>query len=266
MTNHQLPSTSLTNTFVIRATNVNGGTDNVLSNNTIYKNIPFAATADSLNMQMKFVQDRYGSESSWAVINEATSATVTSGGPYTNLASNGTLAHIDNFMISTNSCYKLKVMDAYGDGINNGYGVGYYELRSGTGLNSLLITSNGQYGSGETNLFTTKTAGTNTTVLATGINAQALNIRSVSVYPNPTSGLTNIAVDLSQNENISVSVMNSMGQLVYASKASNFAAGSNVISLDTQNWANGVYFVNVSTLNGATKTKLVVSNKVLELI
>jgi hypothetical protein len=85
-----------------------------------------------------------------------------------------------------------------------------------------------------------------------------MNIGSVNLFPNPAAGATNLAIDLTQNENLTVSVINSVGQVMYTSSHS-MQAGLNTVSLNTENWANGVYFVNVSSTKGSVNQKLTVS-------
>jgi hypothetical protein len=53
-------------------------------------------------------------------------------------------------------------------------------------------------------------------------------------------------------------VLNSVGQLVHSS-THNLSTGANSIAIHTENWANGVYFVNVSSASGTTNTKLTIA-------
>jgi hypothetical protein len=240
---------SATNTLVVDVVSVNGVTDQNASNNVVTKTVPDAPLANSANMQMDFTQDRYGAECTWNVKDEITNATIISGGPYANLSANGTLLHTHTFVVSNNTCYKLSVFDSYGDGINSGAGAGNYSLKSG---GVTVISSNGQYGSGEVRLFksTTVTSITNTDVE---------NMNSVRVYPNPTAAKANLSIDLRQNEKLTITVINSLGQVVYSEQAVEYAAGENMITFDTEKWSNGVYFINVSSDKGSVKQKLTVS-------
>ncbi len=237
------------NTIAINVVSVNGGTDQVAGNNPIANNaIPLLnVTAPAENMQMDFTQDQYGTEDSWKVYDEITNAVISQDGPFTNLGAAGTLLHTKTFTVTqANNCYKLVVLDAYGDGVNGGFGVGGYVLKSG---GTAIITSNGQYGSMDTKLY--KTA-----AVITSMKGSALYINNVGLYPNPTVGSTNLSIELSQNETVNIAVLNSIGQQVYASNNNNLNAGQNTISLNTENWAAGVYFVNVSTPNGSVNHKL----------
>lgn len=239
------------NTLNISVVSVNGTTDQNPANNNVSKIIPYAVTANTLAMQMDFTQDRYGSEVGWGVYDEATSTAVPGAvvatGTYTDLAASGTQLHTHTFTVSANTCYKLVVTDAYGDGVNGGYGAGNYSLKSGS---TQIIYSNGAYGLGETRLF--KSAG------STGLTALALNIAGLNMYPNPASNSTTIGFELNQNENISVVVMNTLGQVMYNESLS-FNAGNHEIKLNTESWAAGVYNVNFTTSAGSASRKLTIT-------
>jgi len=247
-----LPATNFSpiasNTLLVDVVSVNGSSDQNAANNTATKLIPYAVAANDLNMTLNFTQDRYGSESTWSVKDEVTNATITSGGPYSDLTANGVLLHTHTFVVSPNTCYKLTVNDSYGDGINAGYGAGNYNLKSGT---VTIISGNGQFGSGETKLYKTSNV--------TSISNNAVNINDVKLYPNPTATSANLTIDLRQNEVLNISVLNSLGQEVYSVKSANYNAGENTITFNTENWAAGVYFINVASAQGSVKQKLTVN-------
>ncbi len=239
------------NTLNVTVVSVNGSADQNPANNNMSKVIPYAVTANTLAMQMDFTNDRYGSEVAWYVADEATSTMVPganiTAGTYPDLAANGTALHTHNFTVTAGTCYKLVVTDAYGDGINAGYGAGNYSLKSGV---TQIIYSNGQYGTGETRLFKSATS--------TGIAAVELKIAGLNMYPNPASNSTTISFELNQNENIGVVVMNALGQVVY-NESYNFNAGTHDVKLNTETWASGIYNVNFTTSSGSTSRKLTIN-------
>lgn len=239
-----------TNSFAVQVVSVNGSADQNAANNIATKSVALTtAIANSMNMQMDFTQDQYGSEDSWVIYDEVTNAIISQDGPFTDLSASGTQLHSKTFTISPNTCYKLVVSDAYGDGVNGGYGVGGYILKSG---GTSIITSNGQYGTGETKLYKSSNS--------VGISNSAVqNINNVGLYPNPASNSTNLTIELSQNETLGVVVLNALGQEVYSVKSANYNAGVNTLAIDTQSWPTGVYFVNVSSAKGSVKQKLTVS-------
>ena len=61
------------------------------------------------------------------------------------------------------------------------------------------------------------------------------------------------------DENVSVSVMNNVGERVFDSPAKSMEAGVNSLVLNTENWASGVYFIKVSSQHGTVNQKLTVS-------
>lgn len=243
-----VPATTGANTLVVNVTSVNGNTDDNAANNASTRQIGLPPVANDISMTMIFTQDRYGSEDSWAIYDEITGDSLAYDGPFTDLNATGTAAHTQAFTIAEGTCYKLVVRDAYGDGVNGGYGAGGYVLKSGS---TTLISSTGQYGTGETKLFKSTTY--------TGVQSVKATMRNVRVYPNPTNGVANLSIELLQNENISVSVMNSIGQEVYSVKSKSMDAGVNTMSLNTENWATGVYFVKVSSSKGSLNQKLTVT-------
>lgn len=246
------PLASGNNTLAIEVKSINNGTDaNASNNKTQINNIAKSnISAESLDMEMDFTQDQYGSESTWTVLDEVTGEIIETDGPFSDLSASGTLLHTKSFSINENTCYKLVVTDAFGDGINSGYGAGGYVLKSG---DNPIISSNGQYATGETKLFRNYTD--------VGIASVKMNVSNLSVYPNPASSAANINIELSQNEMLNISVMNSLGQTVYSVKAQEMKAGSNNVTLSTADWASGVYFINVSSTKGSVSKKLLVSNK-----
>lgn len=239
-----------TNTINISVVSVNGGADQNISNDFATKTVNFA-TANNVLMQMDFTQDRYGSEVGWGVYDDATMTAVPGAtiayGTYPDLTANGTQLHTHTFVINPASCYKLVVNDQYGDGVNAGYGVGGYALKSGV---ATIITGNGQYGAGEYKWY-------NSSVSA-GIATAGINISNVNIYPNPAVNSANIKVEMAQNENVNVVIVNNLGQVVYNESLS-LDAGSHNIKLNTENWASGLYNVNMTTSKGSATQKLTIS-------
>ncbi len=97
------------------------------------------------------------------------------------------------------------------------------------------------------------------TPVITTINKINAGIISATLFPNPTVGLTNLSIHLLQNEAVGITVINSIGEIAYFSEDNNFKTGINTIILNTENWASGIYFINISTPNGIANTKLMVT-------
>lgn len=239
------------NTLNINVASVNGSADQNAANNSYSKVVPLTTvTANTLAMQMDFTQDQWGSEDKWTVYDESTMSVISTDGPWTDLASAGTVLHTKTFTVSPSACYKLVVTDAYGDGTYNSTpaNCGSYYLKSGS--TNLIWNANGNYGYGENKWY--KSAA------STGIAAPQMNIWGVSVYPNPASNAANINIEMAQNENLNVAVMNALGQVVYTDALS-LEAGVNTVKLNTENWTSGLYSINITSAKGSTTHKLTIS-------
>lgn len=70
---------------------------------------------------------------------------------------------------------------------------------------------------------------------------------SILIYPNPTTGNLFIELSLEYNSTVEMSVLNSAGQLV-ESRQIHGSVGNNVITLDANDWASGMYIVQISEL------------------
>ena len=84
-------------------------------------------------------------------------------------------------------------------------------------------------------------------------NHDAINpMTAVRVYPNPATDVLNIEVNASQSSAMSINVFNIMGQKVMESNV-NINTGMNTPSINTADFASGIYFVTVKA-NGFENT------------
>ena len=240
---------SATNTLSVLVTSVNGSADPNATNNVVTKSIPMTTkVANQLNLTMEFTQDQYGSESTWEIAEEVSGNIIASGGPYSDLAASGVQLNTQAFTVNPTTCYKVTVYDAYGDGFNAGYGAGNYKIKAGT---TTIYTMNGVMGLEDIKLFKT--------TAVTGINQVSATVSNVSVYPSPAKNAASLSLDLVQNENVSITVLNTVGEVVYNESLNNLSAGNHVVNFNTENWASGIYNINISTTDGTTNRKLVIA-------
>ncbi len=95
----------------------------------------------------------------------------------------------------------------------------------------------------------------NNSVLTTGINELNFD-NAYSVYPNPASGIFNIALTNAKAEDVSVEIVNQFGQSV---KKENLGNGSNInSSINTAGLTSGVYFVRTTMGNKSSVKKLII--------
>lgn len=246
-----------TNTLNISISDANGSVDQNTLNDIAAKSVPLTTRiANNANLTMEFTQDAYGSESTWEIREEASDLLIASGGPYNDLGTpdvNGELPaatqlNTQAFSVNSNTCYKVTVFDGYGDGFNNGYGAGKYQIKDGT---TIIYSMNGVMKEQDNKLL-------KTSVFTGIINVNSI-VTNISVFPSPAKNSAAVSLDLIQNETITINVINTVGQIMHSEKLTNLSAGNHLINLDTENWASGIYNVNISTVNGTTNRKLVVA-------
>jgi len=80
----------------------------------------------------------------------------------------------------------------------------------------------------------------------------------VQMYPNPSTGVINMDVNLFNRDNLTINVTNSIGQRVSQVSDENTFGGHYV--LDLSNEPNGVYFIEVQTGTGVTTRRIVISH------
>ncbi len=91
------------------------------------------------------------------------------------------------------------------------------------------------------------------------VNTQDLEgLNHFELYPNPTSGLINIALTFDQTTDAAISMYNLLGQQVYQS----VQRGNNIAhQLDLSSWAEGMYLVSVETRSGKAIKKVLLTRK-----
>lgn len=94
--------------------------------------------------------------------------------------------------------------------------------------------------------------------LTVGINDVALE-RSISVYPNPTSGNLTINVKDISFENMNVKVFNMIGENVFVGQYNKVQAQS-LINLNIAGNASGIYMIQISTEQGVVTKRINLQN------
>ena len=91
----------------------------------------------------------------------------------------------------------------------------------------------------------------------TGLNTVSKKV-AFEMYPNPASDRASVDVNLDKKDDVTVEVFNKVGALVYSHSEAGMSAGEHSFSINTSDFAKGIYMVSVKTSNGATQKKLVV--------
>lgn len=217
---------NVNNTLSVQITQINGVDVNISPKTlSIKKNV----YEGSGNMTLIIKTDNYGSETSFKIFGPDGIA-VLSGGPFTNTSTE----HTFMFSPTTLGCYRLEVYDSYGDGINNGYGAGYFKLMAENGTQ--IFRDNGKFGSQATYM-----------IDVTSLVDIEEYTSETAIYPNPATDVINITTD---NQVRRVEIFNMQGQLVKVESGE-------VTSISVKDLANGLYTLKLTTDNGVSMHKIV---------
>ncbi len=97
------------------------------------------------------------------------------------------------------------------------------------------------------------TQGVNSAVGLDELNAEVV---SAKIYPNPAVDNVAIAFQTTEETNITISIVNTVGQVVYTNTISNVQPGRTVEDVNTSDFANGLYLVNITSDSGNITKKL----------
>ena len=83
-----------------------------------------------------------------------------------------------------------------------------------------------------------------------------LEIASAKIYPNPATDNAAIAYTTTKESDVTINIINSLGEVVYTNTTANVPAGRTVEEVNTTDFANGLYIVNITTDTGKVTKKL----------
>lgn len=84
------------------------------------------------------------------------------------------------------------------------------------------------------------------------------NVASISIYPNPSNGLTSLNINNDKNVNLNINLLDINGRVITNLFEGTMNAGSNSVAINTANLQRGLYIVNVLSDNNTATYKLVV--------
>lgn len=173
-----------------------------------------------------------------------------------NGSSQGTVRNVAWYGLAA-GCYHFIMFDDYGDGLLGANGVaggtgtstdGSISLESESGYNGSYAVN---YGSMGVYAFEVTTAGDGG---FTGIE-EAVSVEAASVYPNPANEMTNIEFNVTATSEVTVTIMNSLGQIVYSNDMGE-VNGAQKVQVNTTDFETGMYLINI-TVDGDVITKRV---------
>ena len=77
-----------------------------------------------------------------------------------------------------------------------------------------------------------------------------------AAYPNPFNPTTNIDLNMSKTELVSVNVYSITGQLIETIHSGNLSAGSHTMTWDASHLSSGVYFIKAATSSDVVTQKV----------
>ncbi|HRP60470.1 MAG TPA: T9SS type A sorting domain-containing protein, partial [Vicingus sp.] len=80
---------------------------------------------------------------------------------------------------------------------------------------------------------------------STGINNSNLIVEKFEIAPNPASNNINLLLNTTTNLSTTISILNTLGEKIYQIQT-NLNTGANNVSLNINNLANGVYFIQLN--------------------
>lgn len=92
----------------------------------------------------------------------------------------------------------------------------------------------------------------------TGIRKLNASQMNVTLYPNPTNGITTVKVNTVKGGEAKLAVVNTLGQLVLE-KQITLNEGANTIQIDAKDFASGIYNISLDTQSGSIVKKLTVT-------
>lgn len=95
-------------------------------------------TAACYPLMVNITIDRYGNETTWQLLSDGD--VIASGGPYAQLAGNGTQVQPSVNLCVPAGCYELRVFDSFGDGNCCAYGAGVIEVEDGFGQQLAFVS------------------------------------------------------------------------------------------------------------------------------
>ncbi|NOX47912.1 MAG: T9SS type A sorting domain-containing protein [Chlorobi bacterium] len=224
------------NSFIVEVSNPNGEEDEFPGNNTISTDFVEALEVSS-PVVLALKLDDNPEETSWELLNSAGDVLYSEGG-YT---TPGQFV-IKSFDLPQTDCYSFMIYDEGGDGL---LGSGMWKLA----YNGTEIFAQGKYfGMQEEAQFS---------ILYTGIDE--VSRTDITIYPNPVSNVAYVSFDLQGSETIDLNMYNSLGEIVYNISNEKLPEGNNILEINTSQFLNGIYYVNLNYGEKSYQEKIIVT-------
>jgi hypothetical protein len=228
------------NTLKVYTDSPNGVADQYPKNDTVSSLIDLPKNTGNA-IYLFLYTDTKPQETTWDVKN-ASGTVIKSGGPY------ATGAHIykDTINLPAPDCYTFTMYDAGGNGMFGENGNGAYQLTDNQGIQ---IRQGGTFLTEDITEFRLD--------YPTGVqNSNGAN--TIAVYPNPFTSSATVTFYLSSPESVKLNVMNTVGLTVRSIDMGTLPSGQHEYSLQRDNLAPGVYFLQLRSGSKVSVRKVTV--------
>jgi hypothetical protein len=228
------------NTLSFTVSNPNGNPDELLQDNTASTSFEKAQNFDNPpNMKLFIKTDNNPEETTWELKN-GIGEVIQSGGPYDQAMH----LYIVDFNITENDCYSFTIYDAGGNGFT--LSASKYYIIYGTG--QIFITNN-DFGYKEETQFGVGLVGVENNLLHDNIK----------IFPNPVSHEAFIMYETSSPSSIQMKMFDTEGKLVMTYSEKNQNPGVHSIRINANDFANGIYFVNLLVNKKSYQKKIIIT-------
>jgi hypothetical protein len=219
--------------------------------NSANDNFSQSVTVESptITVDVEIVTDYYGSETTWT-LKDAAGTTVGSGGPYNDLTTQqpGTTNQpIETVTLTSLSCMEFEILDSYGDGMDSGYGNGYWNVKDANG--NILLTG-GNFTSSESGNFKAPEANT--------VGLEESGINELSIYPNPINNIATVSFNVEGLERTTIEIINTIGQNVQTIDLG-AVSGNQLVNLDATDLSDGFYLINIKSGSNTVTSRVTVN-------
>lgn len=212
-------------TLVYTIESVNSGSNNATSGTSL--TVDFTIIENGQMVVVDVLTDCYPEETSWKLVNDATSEIIYQEGPLT-----GSNTHKIKEMCLGDGCYTFTIFDTWGDGmIGSSWGNPADGLVTITNTTTSEVYWNFPAGS----QWSQKSA--QFCISTNNVENNQNNIKEI--YPNPTTGIVNLEFS---DIIVNVEIFNNLGQMLIHSDVSD-----NTTSANLSNLPNGIYMIKVTT-------------------
>jgi|GEM_PF-1339190 hypothetical protein len=220
-----------TNTILAEIVNPNNQTDEFQDNNAQSDTFTAGETTTTA-LELLLRTDNNPEETSWEILNAAGDVIV-AGGPYED--ANSWVEMYTDISLPSDGCYAFIIYDEGGNGFSDGNGL--VKLVSSDDI-ELVNLNTVDFGSADETQFN----GTSGTAISSFSRESSLD-----VYPNPAQHQFTVALKLATGSDVTVTLYDAYGAVVYTSDRLQFTQGDNLHTVSADKFAGGLYLLRVQT-------------------